>query len=146
MRKIIGLAFAAAAALAAIAFAGEMDRLAKAECNQQIAELNNGLSVAREHTADEQDRLSQIVAVIKGQDASGTTEAPDIRNSTHQDLIRIAESYRSDLEIAKKNEAELEKQLSAMVAQAESRLDRLFCACAPHAGLRLRQSLRRWCR
>jgi hypothetical protein len=46
MRKIIGLAFAAAAALAAIAFAGEMDRLAKVECNQQIAELNDSLSVA----------------------------------------------------------------------------------------------------
>jgi hypothetical protein len=31
MRKIIGLAFSAAAALAATAFAGEMDRLAKVE-------------------------------------------------------------------------------------------------------------------
>jgi hypothetical protein len=31
MRKIIGLAFSAAAALAAIASAGEMDRLAKVE-------------------------------------------------------------------------------------------------------------------
>jgi hypothetical protein len=99
MRKIIGLAFAAAAALAAIAFAGEMDRLAKVECNQQIAELNNSLSVARAHTADEQARLSQIEAVIRGQDASGTIEARDIRSSTHQELIGIAESYRSDLEI-----------------------------------------------
>jgi hypothetical protein len=146
MRKIIGLAFAAAAALAAIAFAGEMDRLAKVECNQQIAELNNSLSVARAHTADEQARLSQIEAVIRGQDASGTIEARDIRSSTHQELIGIAESYRSDLEIAKKNEAELEKQLSAIVVQAEGRLDRIFCACAPHAGLRLLRSLKRWCR
>ena len=116
-----------------------MDRPAKAECNQQIAELNNRLSMAREHTADEQARLSQIEAVIKGQDASGTIEARDIRDSTHQELIRNAESYRSDLEIAKKNEAELEKQLSAIVARAESRLDRLFCACASDVGLRLRR-------
>jgi polysaccharide biosynthesis transport protein len=44
-------------------------------------------------------------------------QARDIRNSTHQELMRIAESYRSDLAIAKKNEAELEKQLAAIVAQ-----------------------------
>src|SRR5208337_838797 len=35
----------------------------------------------------------------------------DIRNSTHQELGRLAESYKSDLEIAKKNEEELERQL-----------------------------------
>jgi len=131
--------------------------------DQQITDINNRLSAARAHTADEQARLSQIEAVIKGQEASGTVEttvpdalinpiitrlrnqyldlvareadwsmrfgrnhqavvnlrnqARDIRNSTHQELIRIAESYRSDLEIAKKNEAELETQLSSMVAQ-----------------------------
>jgi hypothetical protein len=139
MRKIKGLAFAAAAALAVIALAGEMDRTAKAECNRQIAALNNRLSMARAHTADERARLSQTEAVIKDLDASGTIEARDIRNSTHQELVRNACSYRSDLEIAKKNEAELERQLSAIIARAEGRLDRLFCACASDVGLRLRR-------
>jgi hypothetical protein len=89
---------------------------------------------------------SQIEAVIEGQDTSGTIEARDIRNSTHQELVRNAGSYRRDLEIAKKTEAELEKQLSAIVAQTESRVDRLFCARAPDVGLRLRRSPKRWCR
>jgi polysaccharide biosynthesis transport protein len=46
--------------------------------------------------------------------------ARDIRNSTHQELGRIAESYKSDLEIAKKNEQELEKQLQAIVLNIPS--------------------------
>jgi polysaccharide biosynthesis transport protein len=44
-------------------------------------------------------------------------QAKDIRNSTHEELKRIAEGYKSDYEIAKKDEAGLEKQLSATVAQ-----------------------------
>jgi succinoglycan biosynthesis transport protein ExoP len=117
--------------------------------DQQIAEINNRLSGARAHTADQQARLSQIEGVIKGQETSGTVDttvrdalvspiitrlrgqyldlmakeadwsvrfgrnhqavvnlrnqARDIRNSTHQELMRIAEAYRSDLEIAKNN-------------------------------------------
>jgi succinoglycan biosynthesis transport protein ExoP len=43
-------------------------------------------------------------------------QARDIRASTHEELKRIAESYRSDVAIAKQNEAELEKQLETLVA------------------------------
>jgi succinoglycan biosynthesis transport protein ExoP len=41
----------------------------------------------------------------------------DIRNSTHEELSRIAESYKSDLEIGKRNEQELEKQLQDIVSE-----------------------------
>jgi succinoglycan biosynthesis transport protein ExoP len=44
-------------------------------------------------------------------------QARDIRNSTHQELKRIAESYRSEGQISKKNEEELEKQLAVIVAE-----------------------------
>jgi len=44
-------------------------------------------------------------------------QARDIRNSTHEELKRIAESYKSELEISKKNEEELEKQLDSVLAQ-----------------------------
>lgn len=44
-------------------------------------------------------------------------QARDIRKSTTEELKRIHETYKSDLEIAKQNEAELEKQLSGVVAQ-----------------------------
>jgi polysaccharide biosynthesis transport protein len=40
----------------------------------------------------------------------------DIRNSTQKELGRIAESYKSDLEIALKNEAEFEKQLQTIIS------------------------------
>ena len=42
-------------------------------------------------------------------------QARDIRTSTHEELKRIAESYKSDLEIAKRNQAGLEKELAAIV-------------------------------
>jgi succinoglycan biosynthesis transport protein ExoP len=41
----------------------------------------------------------------------------DIRNSTREELKRIAESDRSELEIAKKKEEELTKQLAGIIAQ-----------------------------
>jgi succinoglycan biosynthesis transport protein ExoP len=44
-------------------------------------------------------------------------QARDIRASTHEELKRIAEAYRSDLEISKKNEIELKKQLTTTVQQ-----------------------------
>ena len=44
-------------------------------------------------------------------------QARDVRKSTIEELKRIHETYKSDLEIAKQNEAELEKQLSSIVAQ-----------------------------
>jgi succinoglycan biosynthesis transport protein ExoP len=45
------------------------------------------------------------------------SQMQDIRNSTHEELRRIAESYKSDLEIAKKNEQELNKQLQDIVSE-----------------------------
>ena len=44
-------------------------------------------------------------------------QARDIRTSTHEELKRIAESYRSDLEISRASEADLQKQLTATVSQ-----------------------------
>jgi succinoglycan biosynthesis transport protein ExoP len=44
-------------------------------------------------------------------------QAKEIRNSIREELKRIAESYRSDYEIAKKNQEEIEKQLAEAVAQ-----------------------------
>ena len=44
-------------------------------------------------------------------------QARDIRKSTIEELKRIHETYKSDLEIAKKNETELEKQLASVVSQ-----------------------------
>lgn len=44
-------------------------------------------------------------------------QARDVRNSTIEELKRIHESYKSDLEIARQNEAELQKQVSGIVAQ-----------------------------
>jgi polysaccharide biosynthesis transport protein len=44
-------------------------------------------------------------------------QARDIRISTLEELKRIHETYKSDLEIAKQNESELEKQLASIVAQ-----------------------------
>ena len=44
-------------------------------------------------------------------------QARDIRNSTHEELKRIAEAYKSELEIAKKNAAELQRQLEQITAQ-----------------------------
>jgi polysaccharide biosynthesis transport protein len=45
------------------------------------------------------------------------SQAKDIRTSTHEELKRIAESDKSDYEIAKKEEESLEKQLASVVAQ-----------------------------
>jgi polysaccharide biosynthesis transport protein len=47
-------------------------------------------------------------------------EAQDLRNSTHEELKRIAEGYKSDLEIAENNAAELERQLAKLVDQTPS--------------------------
>lgn len=47
-------------------------------------------------------------------------QARDIRNSTHEELKRIGESYKSDLAIAEQNELELEKQLQTIVSQNPS--------------------------
>jgi succinoglycan biosynthesis transport protein ExoP len=47
-------------------------------------------------------------------------QARDIRKSTHAELERMAEAYKSELEISKKNERELEKQLNIVVAQTPS--------------------------
>jgi succinoglycan biosynthesis transport protein ExoP len=44
-------------------------------------------------------------------------QARDIRISTLEELKRIHETYKSDLEIAKQNESELEKQLASIVSQ-----------------------------
>jgi polysaccharide biosynthesis transport protein len=44
-------------------------------------------------------------------------QARDIRTSTHEELKRIAESYRSDLEISRASEADLRKQLTATVSE-----------------------------
>jgi polysaccharide biosynthesis transport protein len=44
-------------------------------------------------------------------------QAREIKQSTIEELKRIEESYKSDLAISQKNEAELEKQLASIVAQ-----------------------------
>jgi succinoglycan biosynthesis transport protein ExoP len=47
-------------------------------------------------------------------------QARDVRKSTIEELKRIHETYKSDLEVAKQNEAGLEKQLSNVAAQLPS--------------------------
>ena len=47
-------------------------------------------------------------------------KANDIRKSIHEELTRIAQADKSDLEIAKNNEQELEKQLQKIVSQIPS--------------------------
>ncbi|HWO34008.1 MAG TPA: GumC family protein, partial [Candidatus Acidoferrum sp.] len=44
-------------------------------------------------------------------------QAQEIRNSIHSELQRIAETYKSDNEVAKKNQDELEKQLADTIAE-----------------------------
>jgi succinoglycan biosynthesis transport protein ExoP len=44
-------------------------------------------------------------------------QARDIRTSIHEELRRIAETYRSDLEVAKNNQIGAEKELEKIVAQ-----------------------------
>jgi succinoglycan biosynthesis transport protein ExoP len=47
-------------------------------------------------------------------------QARDVRNSIHQELKNIGESYKSEYEIAQSTEAELQKQLGVSVAQIPS--------------------------
>ena len=134
----------------------------KTVSDQQITEVNSALTAARAHTSEAKTRLSQIEAVIRANELSGTVDATvsdaltnsiigklrqqyidvtnretdwsarygqnhlavvnlrnqkrEIRNSILDELRRIAATDRSDYEIAKKNEEEIEKQFAELVA------------------------------
>ena len=58
-------------------------------------------------------------------------EIRDVRRSIRDELGQIAETYRSELEIAKKRQDEAEKRLGALVSQStktESGASNSFCS------------------
>jgi succinoglycan biosynthesis transport protein ExoP len=131
---------------------------------QQLAELNSELVVARSRTAEASARADRVKAVLANNSPEATVTATvadtlksevitklrsqylelsrreadwiprygashlavvnvhnqmrEIQNSIRNELQRIAESYKSDLEISKQNEDSVQKQLDLAVAQS----------------------------
>jgi len=132
---------------------------------QQLAELNSELVLARSHTAEASARLNRVQAVLQNDSPEATVTATvadtlksevitklrsqylelsrreadwtvrygathlavvnlrnqmrEMQNSIRNELQRIAETYKSDLEIAKHNEASVQSQLDQAVAQSQ---------------------------
>ena len=132
---------------------------------QQLAELNSELVVARSKTAEAKARLDRVQTVLQSNSPETTVLATvadtlknevitklrsqyldlarreadwtvrygsshlavinvrnqmrEIQNSIRDELQRIAETYKSDLEIAKQQEESLQKQLDQSVAQSQ---------------------------
>ena len=132
---------------------------------QQLAELNSELVLARSKTAEAKARMDRIGAVLRNVSPDSTAIATvadtlknevitklrskylelaqreadwtarygaahlavvnvrnqmhEIQNSIRDELQRIAETYKSDLEISKQNEDSVQKQLEQAVAQSQ---------------------------
>jgi succinoglycan biosynthesis transport protein ExoP len=132
---------------------------------QQLAELNTQIIVARAKTSEAQARLNQIEAVLrsdKALTADGATVTDTLNNSIvtklrgqyldyvnrdaewtarfgpnhlavvnlrnqmrvilnsiREELRRLAETYKSDYEIAKQREQNIERELAAVVSQSQ---------------------------
>jgi polysaccharide biosynthesis transport protein len=132
---------------------------------QQLAELNSELVLARSKTAEAKARMDRVEAVLRNESPDTTVIATvadtlknevitklrskylelaqreadwtprygathlavvnvrnqmhEIQNSIRDELQRIAQTYKSDLEIAKQNEESVQKQLEQAVAQSQ---------------------------
>ncbi len=133
--------------------------------DQQLAELNSELVVARSKTGEAKARLDRVQAVLQKNSPETTVSATvadtlkndviiklrsqylelarreadwtprygsnhlavinirnqmrELQNSIHDELQRIAETYKSDAEIAKQQEDSLQKQLDRAVTQSQ---------------------------
>jgi polysaccharide biosynthesis transport protein len=133
--------------------------------DQQLAELNSELVVARSKTGEAKARLDRVQAVLQRNSPETTVSATvadtlkndviiklrsqylelarreadwtprygsnhlavinirnqmrELQNSIHDELQRIAETYKSDAEIAKQQEDSLQKQLDRAVTQSQ---------------------------
>jgi polysaccharide biosynthesis transport protein len=152
---------------------------------QQLAQLNTQLTLAREKTLEARTRLARIATIISGDpnERAGavaetlinpvivklrsqylelmarendwsrrfgkdhlavvalTRQIGEIRSSIADELRRIAETYKSDYEIAKRRQAEVEKTVMEAVArsqdanQAQSELRRLESSAETYRSL-----------
>jgi succinoglycan biosynthesis transport protein ExoP len=159
---------AAAAERAVVAYKQENNIIAaggKLMNEQQIAELNTQLVLARAHTSEAEARLNRIQAVI-GADSSGSpfdasvsdalnspiitkyrqqyleivnreaewsrrygrdhlavvnlrNQIHEIRDAMFAELRRLAETYKSDYEIARQRQDSIEKDLAQTVSQSQ---------------------------